>query len=348
MRRPPDELTSLDHYLEPLKPWLADEFVTELCIQQEGQMFVERNNGWEVVLNPQLSQHWCRHLVQLVATATQQRINQQSPLLSAGLPGGERLQAVLPPASQSVAVTIRKPSTQHWSLEQLSEQGFFADLNHKSEADQQQALRRQYDAGQWLEFLKTAVRSHLNILVAGATGSGKTTLTKALMAEIDGSERLVSIEDTPELDLSNHANSVRLLYSKDGQGVAHITPKHLLEASLRLRPDRIMLAELRGEEAYYYCRNISSGHAGSITSIHAGSPATAFIQLGFLIKESGPGREMSTRDIQRMLKATIDLVVVCERQRGLRKIKTVWWWRASAEKASHKRQAKPRTALIRP
>jgi type IV secretion system protein VirB11 len=298
-------------------------------------MYVERAAGWERVSDPQLSQQWCRHLVQLVATATHQRINAQSPLLSAGLPNGERLQAVIPPASQSVVVTIRKPSVVNWSLAELKEQGFFSHVDSPNALQSVNHLEQHYRQAHWQAFLKTAVQSRLNILVAGATGSGKTTLTKALMSEIDTTERLVSIEDTPELDLSRHANSVRLLYSKDGQGVAPITPKHLLEASLRLRPDRIMLAELRGEEAYYYCRNISSGHAGSITSIHAGSPATAFIQLAFLIKESGPGREMSTRDIQRMLKATIDLVVICERHRGMRRIKTVWWQSQRKKPSDH-------------
>lgn len=124
-----------------------------------------------------------------------------------------------------------------------------------------------------------------NIPVSGLTGWGKTTLTRGLVLEIQRDERLIVLEDAAELSLSGHPNSVRLLYSKDGQGLARVTAKQLLEASLRLRPDRILLAELRGEEAYYYLRNVNSGHPGSITSIHASSAALAFEQLTLLVKE---------------------------------------------------------------
>jgi type IV secretion system protein VirB11 len=173
-------------------------------------------------------------------------------------------------------------------------------------------------------FLRRAVRTRLNILVSGATGSGKTTLTRALIAEIDPRERLIAIEDAAELTLSNHANSVRLFYSKDGQGASRVTPKQLLAASLRLRPDRILLAELRGEEAYDYLRNVNSGHPGSITSVHASSAALAFEQLTLLVKESAAGREMKREDIHALLKQTVDVVVQCARDRsGMRGVSEI-------------------------
>ena len=108
-----------------------------------------------------------------------------------------------------------------------------------------------------------------------------------------------------------------------------VTPKQLLEASLRLRPDRILLAELRGEEAYYFLRNVSSGHPGSITSVHAGNAALAFEQLALLVKESGPGRDMAFNDIHRLLRQIVDVVVHCERAAGLRRVAEVWWRGAS-------------------
>jgi type IV secretion system protein VirB11 len=175
------------------------------------------------------------------------------------------------------------------------------------------------------------VRRKLNILVSGATGSGKTTVTKALIREIPEDERLISIEDAAELQFGRHCNVVRLFYSKDGQGLARITPKQLLEASLRLRPDRILLAELRGEEAYYFLRNVSSGHPGSITSVHGGSAALAFEQLALLVKESAPGREMALGDIHRLLRQVVDVVVQCERAGGSRRVREVWWRDADAE-----------------
>jgi type IV secretion system protein VirB11 len=119
---------------------------------------------------------------------------------------------------------------------------------------------------------------------------------------------------------------VRLLYSKDGQGLARVSAKQLLEASLRMRPDRILLAELRGEEAYYYVRNVNSGHPGSITSVHASSAALAFEQLTLLVKESPAGRELARSDIRALLEELVDVVVQCERDAvGRRVVREVYW-----------------------
>jgi type IV secretion system protein VirB11 len=230
-----------------------------------------------------------------------------------------------------VVFAIRRPSARIWSLDSLERQGAL-DVARRS-SDGPATSRRQLDAayrsGRVAAFLSTAVRARCNILVAGSTGSGKTTLTKALIEEIDHAERLISIEDAAELDLGRHRNSVRLFYSKADQGVARVAPKQLLEASLRLRPDRILLAELRGEEAYYYLRNVSSGHPGSITSIHAGSAELAFEQLALLVKESEAGRDLPVADIQRLGRAVIDVVVCCERRGGHRGVTDVWWRDAS-------------------
>src|SRR5262249_34020248 len=141
-------------------------------------------------------------------------------------------------------------------------------------------------------FLKHAVRAKKNIIVSGPTGSGKTTFTKALIREIPPEERLITIEDAAELILTEHANHVRLFYSKGDQGQAKLAPKQLLEACLRMRPDRILLAELRSDEAFEYLRNANSGHPGSITSVHASSAALAFEQLTLLVKQSPSGADL--------------------------------------------------------
>ena len=114
--------------------------------------------------------------------------------------------------------------------------------------------------------------------------------------------------------LDRHPNHVRLFYSKDGQGVARVTPKQLLESCLRMRPDRILLAELRGEEAFDYLRNVNSGHPGSITSIHATSAELAFEQLVLLVKQSAAGRELSREDIKQLLYLLVDIVIQFDRQ----------------------------------
>jgi type IV secretion system protein VirB11 len=326
--------SSLDHYSRPLRALLDDPCVTELCLQQPGELFLERASGWSRVPAPWATGAWARHFARLVATATEQRVDPETPLLSAALPSGERVQVVLPPATwrDRVVIAIRRPSTEVWSLEELARQGLFAACRAvNSEARTRAAdLAPSFGAGDWRAFLAIAVKARLNILVAGATGSGKTTLTKALIDEIPAEERLISIEDAAELAFRHHRNSVRLFYSKDDQGRARVTPKQLLEASLRLRPDRILLAELRGEEAYYFLRNVSSGHPGSITSVHAGSAALAFEQLALLVKESPPGREMGLADIHRLLHAVVDVVVHCARDGAGRRVSEVWWRDAPA------------------
>ena len=154
-------------------------------------------------------------------------------------------------------------------------------------------------------------------------GRQPPAFTKALIREIPGDERLITIEDAKELVLDRHPNHVRLFYSKDDQGLARVTPKQLLESCLRMKPDRILLAELRGEEAFDYLRNVNSGHPGSITSIHAASAELAFEQLVLLVKQSRVGQELARSDIKNLLYLLIDVVVqfgVEHRERCIREI----------------------------
>ncbi|MBS0393033.1 MAG: P-type DNA transfer ATPase VirB11 [Proteobacteria bacterium] len=322
-------ISSLDHFSRPLRVLLDDPSVTELCIQKPGEVYVERSGGWFRSPAPWVTCAWARHFARLVATATEQRVSPESPLLSAAMPTGERVQVVLPPATwrDRVVIAIRRPSRHVWSLDELGQNGIFDDCRAVGGGSgvPNSVLTSTFAAGDWRAFLAAAVRQRLNILVAGATGSGKTTLTKALIDEIPTEERLISIEDAAELAFPRHGNSVRLFYSKDDQGRSRVAPKQLLEASLRLRPDRILLAELRGEEAYYFLRNVSSGHPGSITSIHAGSAALAFEQLALLVKESAAGRELAISDIHRLMHAIVDVVVYCVREGPLRRVGEVWW-----------------------
>ena len=173
--------------------------------------------------------------------------------------------------------------------------------------------------------MRLAVRSRRNIIVSGPTGSGKTTWTKALIREIPSEERLITIEDARELLLDRHPNHVRMFYSKDDQGLARVTPKQLLESCLRMKPDRILLAELRSEEAFDYLRNVNSGHPGSITSIHAASAELAFEQLVLLVKQSRAGCELSRRDIKHLLYLLVDVVIQFGVERHERFIKEIWY-----------------------
>lgn len=330
-RLPPSvhDSSALDLTLRALRPILSDHSVTEICINRPGEAYVETREGWRCQPLPFADVSWCGSLAKLVANSTRQRIDAESPLLSAALPGGERIQIVLPPATTAgtVAISIRRPADEVWTLDELERRGVFASTRmanttpDETEAELMGLLQgRNYTA-----FMRLAVRSRRNILVSGPTGSGKTTFTKALIREIPGDERLISIEDAQELVLDRHPNHVRLFYSKDGQGLANVTPKQLLESCLRMKPDRILLAELRGEEAFDYLRNVNSGHPGSITSIHAASAELAFEQLVLLVKQSYAGRELPRADIKNLLYLLIDVVVQFGVEHRQRCIREIWY-----------------------
>jgi type IV secretion system protein VirB11 len=326
---PLGESSALDLTLRSLRPLLADPEITELCINRPREIYVETRSGWQRQELPFADFDWCRRLAKLIANVTRQRVDESAPLLSAWLPSGERVQIVLPPATtrDCVAITIRRPADTVWSIEELSTHGALRDTLAASAAihDGDGDLLRLHAAGDYPAFMRLAVQRRKNILVSGATGSGKTTWTKALIREIPADERLVTIEDARELVLDHHPNHVRLYYSKDDQGLARVTPKQLLECCLRMRPDRILLAELRADEAFDYLRNVNSGHPGSITSVHATSAELAFEQLMLLVKQSAAGRGLARDDIKSLLYLLIDVVIQCGVERHRRVIREIWF-----------------------
>jgi type IV secretion system protein VirB11 len=331
------ERSSLDHFLLPLRPLLADPEVTEVCINRPGEAFVERQCGWSREAVAYASYDWCMGLAKLVGNATKQRVSSAEPLLSATLPSGERIQIVLPPATEdgTVSITIRRPSTTLWTLEQLHERHVF-DSTRASPAQPDASLRQTTGDAQGLQhllqqrdfvsFLRHAVRSRKNILLSGATGSGKTTISKALILEIPPEDRIVTIEDVKELSLKNQPNHVRLFYSQGGQGLAAVSAGQLLASAKRQRPDRVFVSELRtGDEVYDYLVSINTGHPGSITSVHADSAEMAFVALAQLIKRSEAGRGMSTREGVELAQLSVDIVVQCARLQQHRFVSEVWY-----------------------
>jgi type IV secretion system protein VirB11 len=325
----PEEASALGLTLRELRPLLANDDVMELCINRPMEAFLETRDGWHREALPFADFDWCSRLAKLVANSTQQRIDATAPLLSASLPTGERIQIVIPPATTAgcVAIAIRRPADQVWSIEELGRRGIFRGTRQAGQKldDAEEELLRLLSSSDYEAFMRLAVHSRKNILVSGPTGSGKTTWTKALIREIPSDERLVTIEDAKELVLDRHPNHVRLFYSKDDQGVARVTPKQLLESCLRMKPDRILLAELRAEEAFDYLRNVNSGHPGSITSIHATSAELAFEQLVLLVKQNPGGRELARHDIKSLLYLLIDVVIQFGVERHERFIKEIWF-----------------------
>jgi type IV secretion system protein VirB11 len=324
-----EEVSALGLTLRALRPLLANSDVMELCINRPLEAYLETRDGWHREPLPFADFEWCCRFARLVANSTQQRIDATAPVLSGSLPSGERVQIVMPPATTAgcVAIAIRRPADEVWSIEELGRRGIFRHTRQAGHEldDTEEELRRLLASSSYEDFMRLAVRSRKNILVSGPTGSGKTTWTKALICEIPSDERLVTIEDAKELVLDRHPNHVRLYYSKDDQGVARVTPKQLLESCLRMKPDRILLAELRAEEAFDYLRNVNSGHPGSITSVHATSAELAFEQLVLLIKQNPGGRDLARSDIKSLLYLLIDVVIQFGVERHERFIKEIWF-----------------------
>ncbi len=334
-------ITSLGLTLRALRPLLAREDVTEICINRPHEAFLETRQGWERQVLPFADFNWCYRLAKLIAHAARQRVTEESPLLSAALPTGERVQLVLPPATSPgcVAISIRRPSAVVWSIQQLTQSGVFARTRRASRDldDIEVELLRLLSVHEYESFMRLAVRAKKNIVVSGPTGSGKTTYTKALIREIPPQERLITIEDAPELILADHPNHVRLFYSKGGQGQAKVTPRQLLESCLRLRPDRILLAELRSDEAFDYLRNANSGHPGSITSVHASSCELAFEQLTLLVKQSQGGSDLPRGEIKNLLYLLVDIVVQFGINGTQRCIQEIWYDPARKREAGNHR-----------
>ena len=313
----------LDEYIEPLREYLDDETLTEVCINRPREVWTEGRDGWKRHDAPALSFNHCRQLATLIASYNGKAISNDKPVLSAALPNGERVQVIIPPACEphTVSITIRKPSMIDKTLDELDEEGAFeefADVDDELQPFEHELVRLKNEK-RIKDFLDLAVRKHRNILIVGKTGSGKTTITKSLIRSIPVEERLITIEDVHELFLNQHDNKVHLYYAREDEGGAKVTPKQALASCLRMKPDRILLAELRGDEAWEFIKSVNTGHPGSISTMHANGAFESFEQLTALIKDSRTGAHLDTNYIKHRLFTTID-VVLFYHQRKLREI----------------------------
>ena len=305
--------------------YMSSPDVTEICINRPGEIYLESRQGWQRVEVPALNFERARQFCTAVVNEsnTGQRITDTDPVVSLTFPTGQRAQFVIPPACDAgkVSITIRLPSKHTKTLQQYQEDGFFDQIleqGHVLSDHDRELLELKYSRN-YAEFFKKAVQYKKNIVVSGATGSGKTTFMKSLVNHIPAEERLVTIEDARELFISQ-PNAVHLLYSKGGQSTSNVTAKSCMEACLRMKPDRIILAELRGDESFYFIRNCASGHPGSITSCHAGSTTQTWDQLALMVKASAEGAGLEFAIIKRLLMMTIDILVHIKAHAGQRNI----------------------------
>ena len=302
----------LKSYLAPFELWLARDDVTDILVNRPGEVWVETaGGGTSREAAPDVTEIVLQRLARQIAGTTHQGVNREQPLLSASLPGGARVQIVAPPATrQGLALAIRKHTISNLSIDDLDRAGLFrrpADADNGASDD---TLAKLLAAGDQANFLREAVRARKTIVISGGTSSGKTTLLNALVKLIDGHERLIVIEDTPEIKLE-HTNALGLIAVRGELGEARVGAEDLLEASLRMRPDRILLGELRGKEAFTFLRAVNTGHPGSITTVHADSADAAIEQITMMALLAGLGVDWPT--IETYVRQVVDVIVQMRR-----------------------------------
>lgn len=311
-------LLFLDAFLAPLEDALQRPEVTDLFVNRPGELWLETGTGLERHDEPRLDDAGLWRLSRQIAAASDQGISREHPLLSATLPSGARVQICAPPATRgNVILAIRKHVVPDLTLADYQAAGAFAKVGNAAVAQHtiDTALHEQLAAGDVSGFLANAVKARKSILISGGTSTGKTTLLNALLKEAPLSERLVVIEDTPEVQLT-HPNAVGLVAVRGRLGEASISAADLLEAALRLRPDRIIMGEIRGVEALSFLRAVNTGHQGSISTIHANSPDGAVEQLALIASQTGS--DMRRSEMIGYIRSVIDVIVQLGRSDGAR------------------------------
>jgi type IV secretion system protein VirB11 len=330
-------IAALDSYLLPLKQILDRDGVSEVSINRPGEVWIEVRGDMSCEKVPPFDYEHLKSLARLVAQSTEQRVSEEEPLLSATLPAGYRIQVVFPPACEhgSVVMSIRKKTSVKWSLDDYEKMGAFdATAIGEVENKNDLILMKLLKLGRIKDFLQRAILYKKNIIVSGGTSTGKTTFANAMLKAIPHEERLITVEDAREIDLDSHPNRAHLLASKGGQGRAKVTTQDLIEACLRLRPDRIIVGELRGAEAFSFLRAINTGHPGSISTLHADTPKMAMEQLKLMVMQAGLG--MSPSEIFGYIKNVVDIVIQLKRgEKGRRYISEIYFKAYEERKAHH-------------
>ena len=286
-------------YLEPFRRWLQKDTVTEIMVNRPGEVWIEdaASPGMQKLDVPEIDDRLIQRLAEQVARVSHQGINREHPLLGATLPDGARVQFCGPPAAREHwTMAIRRHRRLDLPLDAY-DSGPLVDPAKAEMPDPQQ---------QPVDFLREAIRQRRTILISGGTSTGKTTFLNAMLGEIPGHERVVLVEDTPELKLPGE-NGVGLVAVKGELGEAKVTANELLQAALRLRPDRIVLGELRGAESVSFLRAINTGHPGSFSTIHANSLRGALEQLSLMVMQTGIG--LTRTDTIAYAASVIDVIV---------------------------------------
>lgn len=288
-------------FLKPIEHLILDESISEVMVNGAESVFIEKHGLLQQVTGVTLGDRALMVAVKNIARRLGDDISEAKPILDSRLPDGSRVAAVIPPCSlRGVTLTIRKFNSRHFGIRDLIAAGAL---------DQPLANR-----------LEDQVLSGKNILISGGTGCGKTTMLNALGRFIPDDERIVLIEDTAEIHLP-HANLVRLEARQAQNGLAAVAVRDLLKASLRHRPDRIILGEVRGGEAFDLLQLLNTGHSGTLSTIHASSAKQGLARFTSCVLQSGI--DLPYRAIKTNIGDSLNVVVQIERRPGRRFISEV-------------------------
>src|SRR5215470_10061669 len=298
-----DELTDDMVGLGPLEPLLQDDDVTDILVNGPFDVYIERQGKLEKTQARFRDTQHVVNIAQRIATGVGRRIDEASPLVDARLADGSRVNIVLPPlVLNGGTISIRKFAKQSITLEQMIRQGNLS--------------------AEMAQFLDIAARCRVNILISGGTGSGKTTLLNAISQHIDNDERIITIEEAVELRLLQPHIVQMETRPPNIEGVGHIPQRELVRNALRMRPDRIIVGEVRGAEAFDMLQAMNTGHDGSMSTIHANSPRDALFRLENMVMMAN--LSIPLRAIRMQIASAVNLIVHIERMRdGVRRIQNV-------------------------
>lgn len=320
----------LRHLLKPLDKWRLDPATDELCINRPNEVFV-RQRGVFVRHEIDFPFEICYAIAKLAGAINEQNVNDETPIVGSEMPDGERIQAIVPPCVQpgTVALSIRIPGARvaptsdvpkRYKLKKWNKWSDRKLVRHANHA----AILDAYDSGNIVRFLDEIVRLRLNPVLCGKTGSGKTSALNTLISSIPLDERIFSIENALEIVMP-HLNCVRTVYSHGDQGTSKVTQKDLLAACLRMRPDRIIVGELRDDESsYLYVNEIMTGHEGSPCTVHGRTAGQAANRIANMYRASAAGRSSDKADVISQLGMVIDVIIPFEEDKGEYDLGEIW------------------------
>lgn len=309
----------LDAHFGAINPWLMDGQVIEIAVNVDGSVWVEKTGEWFLTQVAEPGHVDVVQTAKLIAGVAGMAISKDHPILSTRTTWKDltlRVQVVAPPAvEQGAAISIRKYLSMDFKIADfkfLREPGKSGAPGHK---EQVEAISDCIMAGDAERAMQLAVEGRLSVLISGGTSTAKTSLARAMINYVDPRARLITIEDAIEIQ-PKHQNLVELVADRDETSPR--SADKLLQSSLRMRPDRIVVGELRGSEAWTFMEAINTGHGGSITTIHADSAKMAIERLSMMVIRAGI--EMPFQEIHRYVITTIDLVIQLQRIDGVRGI----------------------------